>query len=90
MLSQLMENFREIIFHVEKISKERRLKFRVIVDENEENTWFLKSMNYRKIRKPDNIIENFQISVTSIYVEPLFDKVKNRLAEYYGETQSLW
>jgi hypothetical protein len=81
MLSQIMENFREIIFHVEKISKEKGIKFRVIVDAKEENTWFLKSMNYCNIRQLENITENFQLTDNKVCVEPLFEKGQEQFSQ---------
>ncbi|MDN5866787.1 MAG: hypothetical protein L0H55_05240 [Candidatus Nitrosocosmicus sp.] len=81
MLSQIMKDFREIIFHVEKLSKEKGIKFRVIVDLNEENTWFLKSMNYCDIRQLDNITENLQLSDNKICVKPLFEQGQEQFSQ---------
>ncbi|HKR74470.1 MAG TPA: hypothetical protein VJR94_10210 [Candidatus Nitrosocosmicus sp.] len=73
MITHIVRGFREVFFHVEKLSREKGIKFRIIVEMSEENAWFLKSMKYCEVRQLDTISENFQLIDTKICVKPMFE-----------------
>ena len=79
MLIYIMKNYREIILHVEKLSKQKGIKFRVIVELNEDIDCFLTSLRYCDLRYLDNIQENFQISDNRICIIPLFNTLNEQL-----------
>ncbi|MDN5868485.1 MAG: hypothetical protein L0H55_13960 [Candidatus Nitrosocosmicus sp.] len=74
MLAYTMKYNGEIILRVEKLSKEKGVKFRAIVEFNKENASFLKSLRYCDKRYLSNIEESFQISDNVISVIPLLNK----------------
>ena len=74
MVAHIIKDFREIMFRVVKKSKKNGIKFRAVVEIDEGNTTFLKSMNYFEIRQLDSIKENLQITDNKICVKPLFDQ----------------
>ena len=84
MLNYIMKNYREIIRHVEKLSKQKGIKFRVIVELNDYIDCFLISLRYCDIRCLDNIHENFQISDNRICIIPSFNTLDEQL------NQILW
>jgi len=84
MLAYTMKYNREIILRVEKLSKEKGVKFRVIVEFNIESASFLKSLSYCDKRYLPNIEESFQISDNVACVVPLFHKHDEHL------NQILW
>src|SRR6476619_6428802 len=50
MLDHIMKGYREIIYHVEKLSKQKGIKFHVIVESCENSIYFLTSLRYCDIR----------------------------------------
>ena len=84
MLIHIMKNYREIIFHVEKLCKQKGIKFRVIVELNEDIDCFLISLRYCDIRHLDNIPESFQISDNRICIMPSFNTLDEQI------NQILW
>ena len=79
MLAYTMKYNREIILRVEKLSKEKGVKFRLIVEFNKEYASFLKSLKYCDKRYLANIKESFQISDNTVCVVPLFNKHDEQL-----------
>ncbi|CAN5663188.1 hypothetical protein BH23THE1_BH23THE1_26610 [soil metagenome] len=79
MLAYTMKYNREIIHRVEKLSKEKGVKFRVIVGFNKETASFVESLRYCDKRNLANIEESFQISDNTACVVPLFDKEDEQL-----------
>ncbi len=74
MITHIMKGFREVFFHVEKLSREKGIKFRIIVELSEGNTWFLRSMKYCEVRQLDTVTENLQLIDNKIYVRPMFEQ----------------
>ncbi len=62
MLAYVMKYYREIFLHIENLSKEKGVKFRIIVEFSKENAAFLNSLRYCDKRHLNNIMESFQIS----------------------------
>ena len=82
MLDQIVKGYREIIYHVEKLSKQKGVKLRVIVEPSENSVYFLTSLRYCDISCLNDIQENFQISDNRICIKPLFnprDKEPDRI-----------
>jgi hypothetical protein len=82
MLGHILKGYREIIYHVEKLSKQKGIKFRVIVESSENSVYFLTSLRYCDIRCLNDIQDNFQISDNRICIKPLFnplDKEPDRI-----------
>jgi hypothetical protein len=73
MVTFIINNFREVFFHVEKLSKLKDIQFRIVVELNEGNRWFLKSTSYCKIRQIDTVPENIQLIDARIYLKPIFE-----------------
>ena len=82
MLGHILRGYREIIYHVEKLSKQKGIKIRIIVESSENSVYFLTSLRYCDIRCLNNIQDNFQISDNRICIMPLFnplDKEPDRI-----------
>jgi hypothetical protein len=82
MFGHILKGYREIIHHVEKLSKQKGIKFRVIVESSENSVYFLTSLRYCDIRCLNDIQDNFQISDNRICIKPLFnprDKKPDRI-----------
>ena len=73
MFGHILKGYREIIHHVEKLSKQKGIKFRVIVESSENSVYFLTSLRYCDIRCLNDIQDNFQISDNRICIKPLFN-----------------
>ena len=73
MLDHIMKGYRETIYHVEKLLKQKGIKFHVIVESCENSIYFLTSLRYCDIRCLKDIQENFQISDDRICIKPLFN-----------------
>jgi hypothetical protein len=74
MTTRIMKGFRGVFFHVEKLSKEKDIKFRIIVESSEGITRFLKSMKYREVKQLDTVPDNFQLIDIKICIKPLFER----------------
>ena len=81
MISHVMKGFREVFFHVERLSREKGIKFRIIVELSEGNAWFLKSMKYCEVRQLDTVLENFQLIDTMIFVKPMFEQDNEQFSQ---------
>lgn len=81
MITHIMKGFREVFFHVEKLSKEKGIKFRIIVESSEGITWFLKSMKYCEVKQLDTVPENFQLIDTKICIKPLFERDNEQFSQ---------
>ena len=82
MFGHILKGYREIIHHVEKLSKQKGIKFRVILESSENSDYFLTSLRYCDIRCLNHIQDNFQISDNRICIKPLFnprDKEPDRI-----------
>jgi len=77
-LDYIMKGYREIIYHVEKLSKQKGIKFRVIVEASEDSVYFLISLKYSDIRCLNDIQDNFQISDNRIFIKPLFNTLSEQ------------
>ncbi len=81
MLAYAMKYYREIFLHIENLSKEKGVKFRIIVESSKENAPFLNSLRYCDKRHLNNIVESFQISDHIACEFHLFNKQHERLDE---------
>ena len=79
MLAYAMKYYREMILHIENLSKEKGVKFRIIVEFSKANAPFLNSLRYCDKRHLNNIIESFQISDHTACVLHLFNKHHEQL-----------
>ena len=81
MVAHITKGFREIFFHVEKLSREKGIKFRIIVELSDGNTWFLRLMKYCEVRQLDNVTENLQLIDNKIYVKPMFEQDNEQFSQ---------
>jgi hypothetical protein len=71
MLAYTMKYNREILLRVDKLSREKGVNFRIIVEFNKESASFVESLRYCNKRHLANIEQSFQISDNVMSVAPL-------------------
>ena len=90
MITHIMKGFRGVFFHVEKLSKEKGIKFRIIVESSEGITSFLKSMKYREVKQLDTVPENFQLIDIKICIKPLFERDNEQISQILWSNSTLF
>jgi hypothetical protein len=79
MLVYTMKYNREIILRVDKLSREKGVNFRIILEFDKDTASFVKSLIYCNKRHLANVEESFQISDNVMYVTPFLNKQDEQL-----------
>jgi hypothetical protein len=79
MLAYTMKYNREIILRVEKLSREKGVNIRIILEFSKDTASFVKSLRYCNKRHLANVEESFQISDNVMSVTPFLNKQEEQL-----------
>ncbi|VFJ13160.1 hypothetical protein [Candidatus Nitrosocosmicus franklandus] len=81
MFDFIVTNLRETFIRIEKLSRTKGIKFRIVVELSEDNKWFLKSITYCEVRQTDAVPENLQLIDTKIYLQPVIEPDGNGISK---------
>jgi sugar-specific transcriptional regulator TrmB len=90
MLDFIWNFFRVGLYLAEKMARERKVKFRLIVEVTKENKELIKALKNHEIRHVDNIRSNFAIFDERAYMVQIFQKEDEPPSQaYFSNSKSL-